>query len=208
MFHLSHARSPVYGWFLLAFPQPKSRIEGELHAPFFHTGGGDNTTLISDTRQQVGKHNNIERYCATHGIQVVRKCLSVGDYMISEDGDNPSGKISVDTKMSLLELSKDVMSSDHRRFRSECIRAQEQGILLIVLVEEEPPYGRVELWEVPRWKTNDRFHRIGDPMTMVNPKAFAKALRTMTEKYGVQFRFCSRSQTPATVIKFLKGEYK
>jgi len=107
-----------------------------------------------------------------------------------------------------MELCKDVMSNDHRRFRSECIRAMEQGIQLIILVEQEVPYGKVELWEVPRWKTNDRFHRIGDPMTRVNPSAFAKALRTMTEKYGVKFRFCSRSKTPETVIKYLKGEYK
>lgn len=161
-------------------------------------------TLYEDTRNQVGKHRNIEQYCQKHGIELIRKCLSTGDYML----DPENGKISVDTKMNLLELSKDVMSNDHRRFRSECIRAMEQGIQLIILVEEEPPYGKVELWEVPRWKTNDRFHRIGDPMTRVNPKAFAKALRTMTEKYGVQFRFCARSQTPITVIKYLKGEYK
>lgn len=158
-------------------------------------------TLYEDTRQQAGKHRNIELYCKRHGIELVRKCLSVGDYILD-------GSISVDTKMSLLELSKDVMSNDHRRFRAECIRAMEQGIQLIVLVEEEIPYGKVELWEVPRWKTNDRFHRIGDPMTRVNPSAFAKALRTMTEKYGVKFRFCSRSKTPETVIKYLKGEYK
>lgn len=164
--------------------------------------------LLSDTRQQVGKHNNIERYCATHGIQVVRKCLSVGDYMISEDGENPCGSVSVDTKFAIMELCKDIMSSDHRRFRSECIRAKEQGITLIVLTEEEPPYGRVDLWEVPRWKTNGKFHRIGDPMTRADPRTFRKILDTMTEKYGVQFRFCARSQTPATVIKYLKGEYK
>lgn len=161
-------------------------------------------TLYEDTRNQVGKHRNIEKYCQKHGIELIRKCLSTGDYML----DPENGKISVDTKMSLLELSKDVMSSDHRRFRSCCIRAKEQGIQLIVLVEEEVPYGKVELWEVPRWKTNDRFHKAGDPMTRVNPSAFAKALRTMTEKYGVKFRFCSRTKTPETVIKYLKGEFK
>ena len=100
------------------------------------------------------------------------------------------------------------MSNDHRRFRAECIRAMEQGIQLVILVEEQPPYGKVELWEVPKWKTNGKFHRIGDPMTRINPKTFAKALDTMTVKYGVKFRFCTRSQTPISVIKYLKGEYK
>ena len=166
-------------------------------------------TLIEDTRNQVGKHKNIERYCEKHGIQLVRKCLSTGDYMLSEDGENPSGNISIDTKADLMELCKDVMSSDHRRFRAECIRAQEQGIQLIVLVEEEPPFGKVDLWEVPRWKgASNKFHRYGDPLTRVNPTTFRKALETMTAKYGVKFRFCQRSQTPVSVIKYLRGEYK
>ena len=52
--------------------------------------------LLCDTRQQAGKHKNIEQYCRRHGIQMVNKCLSVGDYMLSEDG-----KISVDTKQDM-----------------------------------------------------------------------------------------------------------
>jgi hypothetical protein len=100
------------------------------------------------------------------------------------------------------------MSNDHRRFRDECIRAQEKGIQLIVLVEEIPPFYEVDLWEVPRWRTESRYHRYGDPMTLVDPAAFKKALATMTEKYGVKFRFCHRRETPRKVIKYLKGELK
>ena len=159
-------------------------------------------TLLEDSRQQVGKHKNIELYCKRHGIEIVRQKLDVGDYML------PDGRISVDTKMDLLELSKDVMSKDHRRFRAECERAKDSGIQLIVLVEETVPFGRVDLWEVPRWRSSDRFHRYGDPMTLVDPSAFRKALNTMTRKYGVLFRFCHRRQTPSRVIKYLKGEYK
>ena len=160
-------------------------------------------TLIEDSRQQEGKHKNIHLYCKRHGIEIVRKCLSVGDYMI-EDGL----PISVDTKMDILEICKDVMSSDHRRFRAECIRAQLLGIQLIVLIEELPPYGKLDLWEVPRWKSSNQFHRYGDPMTMVDPVALRKALITMTKKYGVKFRFCNRRQSPSRVIKYLTGEFK
>lgn len=163
--------------------------------------GGEEVTLCEDTRQQAGKHRNIERYCKRHGIEVVREKLDVGDYAF------PGGNISVDTKQDLMELCKDVMSSDHRRFRAECIRAQEQGIQLIVLVEEVPPFGIVDLWEVPRWTgASNKYHRYGDPLTRVNPVTFRKALDTMTAKYGVKFRFCTKQQTPARVIKFLKGE--
>ena len=51
--------------------------------------------LLCDSRQQEGKHKNIELYCRRHGIDMVRQCLSVGDYML------PDGKISVDTKQDM-----------------------------------------------------------------------------------------------------------
>ena len=52
--------------------------------------------LLCDTRQQAGKHRNIEQYCRRHDIQMVNQCLSVGDYMI-QDGL----PISVDTKQDM-----------------------------------------------------------------------------------------------------------
>lgn len=107
-----------------------------------------------------------------------------------------------------MEICKDIMSNDHRRFRAECERAKDMGIRLIILTEELPPYGRVELWEVPIWESSNEWHRYGDPMTRVEPRALAKAMRTMTEKYGVQFRFCTRRQSPQRVIKYLKGEFR
>ena len=164
--------------------------------------------LLCDTRQQEGKHKNIEQYCNRKGITMVRKKLDCCDYMLSDDGETPSGYIGVDTKQDLLEICKDIMSSDHRRFRSQCIRAQEAGIRLIILVEELPPFGRVDLWEVPRWKMSNRLHRCGDPMTLVDPSTLRKAMQTMTEKYGVEFRFCTRRQSPQRLIKYLKGEYE
>ena len=158
--------------------------------------------LVEDTRQQAGKHKNIERYCKAHGIEMIRRKLDVGDYMLL------GGSTSVDTKQDLLELSKDVMSNDHRRFRQECIRAKENGIQLIILVEEVPPFDQVDLWDVPRWQSSNEYHRYGDPMTLVDPKAFKKALMTMEERYGVKFRYCHRKQTARKIIKYLKGELK
>lgn len=156
--------------------------------------------LYEDTRNQVGKHKNIHDYCRRNGIEIVRQKLDVGDYAF------PDGKVSVDTKFSILELSKDIMSSDHRRFRDECIRAQEAGIRLVILIEEMPPYGKIDLWQIPRWTSSNQFHRYGEPMTRVDPKALRKAMLTMWRKYGVEFEFCTRRQSPARVIKILKGD--
>ena len=108
----------------------------------------------------------------------------------------------------MMEICKDIMSSDHRRFRAECQRAKDLGIQLIVLIEEGVPYGDVSMWEVPRWKSSNEWHQYGDPMTRVDPRVLQKAMETMTEKYGVEFRFCTRRQSPQRVIKYLKGEFK
>lgn len=159
--------------------------------------------LIEDTRQQEGKHKNIYAYCKRNGIEIVRQKLDVGDYMLVG-----GGKISVDTKEDLLELSKNIMSSDHRRLKAECERAKELGIHLVFLIEEYPPFGKVDMWEVPRWKTETRWHRYGDPMTLVDPRTLRKAMITMMLKYGCEFQFCTRRQSPARVIKILESEFK
>ena len=167
--------------------------------------------LIEDTRNQVGKHKNIELYCKRHGIELVRKCLSVGDYMLGEmiDGDvRPVGNISIDTKENCLEIASNICSSDHKRFKAECERSQRLGLQLITLIEEQVPFGQIEFWEVPRWRMSGKYHRYGDPMTLVEPKTLAKAMQTMTDKYGVKFRFCHRRETPRKLIKYLKGEYR
>ena len=134
-------------------------------------------------------------------MKIIRQKLDVGDYAF------PGGHISVDTKQDMMEICKDIMSNDHRRFKAECVRANEQGIQLIVLVEEALPFGKLDLWQPPIWKSSNQWHRYGDPMTRVDPKAFRKALLTMTVRYGVKFRFCTRRQSPMRVIKYLKGEF-
>ena len=67
------------------------------------------------------------------------------------------------------------MSRDHRRFRAECQRAMDMGIQLIVLIEEMPPFGEVDLWQVPIFKGSNKYHRYGEPMTLVRPEALKKA---------------------------------
>lgn len=170
--------------------------------------GSDQITLIEDTRNQIGQHKNVEAYCRRNSIKIVRKALSVGDYMLCDDDGNPYGNVSVDSKASIMELCKNVMSSDHLRFRREMIRAKELGIQLVVLIEELPPFGRLDMWEVPKWQSSGKYHRYGQPMTMVQPSALRRACITMQERYGVKFRFCTRRQSPARIIKYLKGELK
>ena len=148
--------------------------------------------LYEDTRQQAGKHKNINLYCYNHGIEIIRQALNVGDYQIAGKGD-----ISVDTKMSVVELAGNIFQS-HDRFRDECLRAQRCGIQLIVLVEENLPGGRLDLWRPPIGKD-------GLPITRFDPATLRRAMITMQEKYGVKFRFCDGRSTGKELIDYLLG---
>jgi len=144
--------------------------------------------LYEDTRQQAGKHKNIHAYCEQAGIKIIRQALNVGDYQIAGKGN-----ISVDTKQSVLELAGNVFQ-EHRRFRDECVRAQECDIQLIVLIEEQLPGGRLVNWRPPVGSV--RF----DPATL------RKAMITMQQEYGVKFRFCDGRSTGKQLIEYLTGE--
>lgn len=145
--------------------------------------------LFEDTRNQPGKHENIHRYCDEQDIRIIRQALCVGDYMISNVGD-----ISIDTKQNVMELAGNVFQ-DHERFRAECVRAQECGIRLIVLTEEELPGGRLDRWRPPAGLD-----------VKFSPVTLRKAMITMQQEYGVRFRFCRKEQTGRTLIDYLKGD--
>lgn len=151
--------------------------------------------IFEDTRNQIGKHENIHAYCEKAGIEIIRQAMCVGDYAIANRHD-----ICVDTKQDVRELAMDVFQ-DHRRFREECERAQRCGIQLIVLIEERLPGGRLDRWRPPMGKD-------GLPVSRFDPAVLRKAMITMQEKYGVKFRFCDGRSTGKTLIEYLESKRK
>lgn len=147
--------------------------------------------ILEDTRQQEGKHKNIENYFSKAGIQVERCCLYVGDYAIANDQSR-----AVDTKQDVLEIAKDILSSDHERFKRECSRAQEAGIKLLILIEEVLPDGGLVNWKPPK---DSR----GRALPTVKGETLRRAMLTMTVKYGVRFRFCDSRQTGRIIAEYL-----
>lgn len=151
--------------------------------------------LLEDTRQQPGKHKNIEAYCKQNGIEIVRTKLLIGDYMLTGP---ESGGISVDTKYGVSEIAYDIYQC-HERTRRQFETAQKCGIKLIVLIEEVLPGGRLDNWRSPTGKD-------GLPLYKFDPVRLRKAMITMQEKYGVRFRFCDGRSTGKYLIEYLKGE--
>lgn len=147
--------------------------------------------ILEDTRQQEGKHRNVDAYFRAKGITVERCCLYVGDYAVANDQSR-----AVDTKQDVLEIAKDIMSKDHERFQKECSRAQDAGIKLLVLIEETLPEGGLVNWVSPK---DSR----GRALTSVKGTALKRAMLTMTIKYGVKFRFCDSHDTGRIIVEYL-----
>ena len=164
--------------------------------------------LIIDTRQHEGKHDAKHDYFATVPEigEIIERKLDVGDYML-EGADMCAGRTSVDTKANIQELHQDIQGSDHVRFREELKRAQEQGVRLVILTETEHV---ASLDELGKWREpNSEYCRRGGkpraeqwarkthkPLPKGTPRriygsTLAKACRTMEERYGCEFYFCT-----------------
>lgn len=146
--------------------------------------------LFEDTRNKEGKHKNIHQYCEKHGIEIVRECLDVGDYML------PDGAISVDTKANLSELATNLLNrSDSARFWREVRRAKEQGLKLIVLCEHG---GKVKsIRDVAAWKS---------PYSHVSGRRILDEMVRLEQSYAVRFVFCDKRSTAKRIIELLEGK--
>ena len=145
--------------------------------------------IQADTRQKRGHHLNKEKWFEKHGIKVVNsKCL-VGDYIIPSDGS-----ISVDTKKDIGELYSNLIQQ-HTRFSAECALADELGIKLYILVENEE--GIKSKDDILKWKNPQYFVWLKKQRQGVKAKPPAnnltlkKIMASMEKKYGVTFLFCA-----------------
>lgn len=171
--------------------------------------------ILEDTRQTTshGSHDRKHKYFESAGIEVRRTKLYVGDYTLPTNQS-----ICVDTKKDIQELVTDVIQ-DHTRFRNECLRAQEAGIQLVILVEDKGGFvdRQHKVYNKPVRSLDDLFH-------WVNPRLFifaggkqkypratkgaqlAKSCKTMELKYGVRFEFCLPEEAGRRIKEILTGE--
>ena len=167
-----------------------------------------------DTRQQAGKHKNIDGWFDAHGVAYEYKKLDFGDYM--RDGSN----ISIDTKRSVDELAAN-LGRDHARFARECERARDAGYRLVILIEQKQSYQN-DMLKLARWlpysckRCEIRFAHECEPRdgdackaghrTPMQGATMLKTMKTMNAHYGVQFRFCGRNDTARIICETLGEE--
>lgn len=197
--------------------------------------------IAEDTGQKRKKHETKHKWFADNGIELVTLPLPVGDYILIDDAvqavlDRKAKrgievkkmdllgvtKVSVDTKRDLLEVYGNRCGKAHPRFRDECILAQENGIQLIVLVEDGfkiKTLEDVKSWVNPRLYDYCKMYRIptrGDMMANIQefvehggdkpPQSgvwMYKTMRTMSERYSVRWEFCDKRSTGKRIAELL-----
>lgn len=149
--------------------------------------------IIEDSRQQAGKHELKHRHFAEMGVLFYRCKLPVGDYALPP-------KKAVDTKASMLEIAQNIGGGrqEHQRFIRELKLAKEIGTRLFVLVENDD--GIEELDAVHTWR---------NPRTDFSPDCIQgprleKAMRTIQERYGCTFLFCSHEDAAEMIADLLR----
>ena len=146
--------------------------------------------IVEDSRNQIGKHKNINAYLKSVGLRVIRSKLIVGDYVIANRQDT-----SIDTKKDMVEVSQDIFQ-DHKRFRAECELAKDCEIRLVVLIEDNTVSNYEELLQ---W-VNPQPNR--SALTPNGERCF-KVMKAMEYSYGVEFQFCKKKDTGKRILEIL-----
>lgn len=161
-----------------------------------------------DTRERPSELKRILKQFDKLGVSYFKSKLYVGDYMSL---DNP--RLVIDRKKDLLELCGNV-TQQHERFRSELIRAKVQGIHIVILCEHGEGIESVDdvlFWQNPRALEMDWVMKDGHPVKAPKyPKATTgkqlfESMLTISDRYGVEFRFCDKNDTGAEIIRILGG---
>lgn len=165
--------------------------------------------IFEDSRQQRGKHDNINSWLISHGIEIRRTKLFVGDYTLPTNQS-----VCVDTKFGLQEVYGNIIQQ-HERFTRECKAAFEAGIRLVVLVEQAgiQTVQDVSAWKNPRitkWERLRDAHKAGkrmneqlSPYPPVSSERLAKAMQTVAERYHIEWMFCDKADTARTICEIL-----
>ena len=159
-----------------------------------------------DSREKDRAIRKIVEEFDRQGIKHPVSKLMVGDYM---NYDNP--RLIVDRKQNLSEVCSNVCQG-HERFRRELVRAKENEIQLVILVEHGK--GIRQLSDVIWWENPRRWKRRRNPepgrWEEIETKAMQgetlyKILCTQERKYGVRFLFCEKEETGREIIRILGG---
>lgn len=150
----------------------------------------DKLTIKMDTREKLPKKKTLLDYFKKHNIEVERIKLNVGDYCIKGKEN-----VVIDLKRNITELATN-MFCDKERFEKECIRAKQNDILLIFLIEENFDKEKLLKWRAKEQIDGKRFLNVYGWQVYNEMKRYAQL-------FNVKFRFCHKLSTGRKVIELL-----
>lgn len=143
-----------------------------------------------DSREQ--KFDHVTNYFDSQGIKWVKSKCVVGDYVNLE---NPM--VVIDRKKDLQEVAGNVCQQ-HDRFIREVQLAKELGYRMIVLIEEPNVKQLVDVCSWYNWR------RKKNPKA-VNGKTLYRIMRTIQDKYGVEWMFTTKAKCGERIVELLGG---
>ena len=161
-----------------------------------------------DTREHKSEWERIQKQFDALRVQYFRSKLYVGDY---QSLDNP--RLVIDRKKDINELCGNVCQQ-HDRFKAELIRAMQQNIKIVILVEHGEDVKSLEdvyFWENPRkheaiWKTvNGKRVKTVRSAKAIDGMQLYKSLCTIRDRYNVDFEFCTKEETGKRIVEILGG---
>lgn len=179
-------------------------------------------TIQIDSREKTRAITKIIAEFDKQGVKHYISKLWAGDYMSL---DNP--RLIIDRKQNLTEICSNV-TNNHDRFRNELIRARDNGIKLIILIEHSNQIKSIDdvaKWQNPRKKeikswvedkcvTGEDGEEYWIPAhydisvtKAVSGETLANIMRTQERKYGCKFMFCDKLHTGKRIIEILGGEH-
>ena len=160
-----------------------------------------------DSREKKSELERIIPQLEEEGCKHFISKLFVGDYM---NLDNP--RLVIDRKQDLQEICGNV-TQQHERFKSELVRAMEQGIKIIILCEHGEDIACLDdvlFWDNPRlkmkkWVTTQtgQHRRVLKYPKATTGEALYKSLCTIRDRYNVQFEFCAKEETGKRIVELL-----
>ena len=147
-------------------------------------------TIIEDTRQKDGKHQQKHIGFEDLGVDLLRCKLPFGDYALPP-------AVSVDTKENLEEIAGNLCGSmkERDRFIRECKAAAAAGCQLVIMVETEHDGSLLDLGDI----------RIGSGKVVTGLQLY-RAMTAVSGRYGVRFVLVRPEDAAKEIMRILHGK--
>ena len=194
--------------------------------------------LIEDVNNKLDFHTIKNKWFKDNGIEVMRYGLPVGDYILANDlvmemlarkkmrGIQPhkmdflgTYNIAIDSKRDIAEICGNICGKSHARFKDELLLAKNNGIKLIILVENKGGLikGTKDIYnptirslpELAKWRNPRLFlWRNGKQLypSATKGATLMKACMTLEKRYDCRFIFTTPEESGAKIIELLGGD--